>query len=446
MAVRRHPRHPLSSGIPDSGSPWPNVGAFIAWIRREHGFSQAELSTIVGRSVASVASYEQGLRRPPRPLLLDLLDAMPVDGVNFNDVATWYEYRPITTIDPAAHRSVHEYVTAVRVFFGYTRAGFAATVGCTASAVRAYEHRVKPDGDVLRTLVRRHTTPWVRYQDVAAQFRTLRPTLRDRRLRDMFATLRNLQPGLAEHEALRNQLIVEHLDLARMLARRYQHYRVTCDDAEQVACEALIRAVDRCDPKYGDFIPYLGKWIAGSIRAHARSLSLSGTLRTPLGRTAVTTARDALTQELARDPTNTELAARLGVPASTLEKSLQAWRASTPISINIPHQRDTQPIQAILPAPSQSESFEIESADLVHELLGPLRPEQRRLIELRYLHDADVHEIARRVGFPPDEVETRLAEALEHLRRQAHDVHDAWPHMVEPHGGAAGPARRTAPA
>ncbi|WDZ84698.1 hypothetical protein [Micromonospora cathayae] len=51
---------------------------------------------------------EQGLRKPSRPLLLDLLDAVHVGGVSFNDLADWYEYRPVTTIGPAAYRSIHE--------------------------------------------------------------------------------------------------------------------------------------------------------------------------------------------------------------------------------------------------------------------------------------------------------------------------------------------------
>ncbi|WP_433689324.1 hypothetical protein ACQP0I_24505 [Micromonospora carbonacea] len=87
----------------------------MAWFRREHGFSRTELGTIVGRCAASVASYEQGLRKPPRPLLLNLLDAVPVGHTSFNDLACWYRYRPITTIDPAEYRSIHEYLGLFRV-------------------------------------------------------------------------------------------------------------------------------------------------------------------------------------------------------------------------------------------------------------------------------------------------------------------------------------------
>ncbi|WP_165944445.1 sigma factor-like helix-turn-helix DNA-binding protein [Micromonospora sp. KC213] len=205
-------------------------------------------------------------------------------------------------------------MTAVRVFSGYTRAGFAATLGCTAGAVRAYERCVKPDGGILHTLVRRHTTP-------GSGTRT------------------------SPHSS----------------ARCGRHSRT-----------------------------------AGCGTCSRSSAS-----------------------------TNAELAARLGVPARILDKGVQAWQATTPVSINIPHQRDGQPMAATLPARPQSEPAELETANLVRELLGPLHPEQRRLIELRYLHEADIHEIAQRVGSPPEEVEIRLAGALEHLRHQARHVYDA---------------------
>jgi DNA-binding transcriptional regulator YiaG len=170
MVVRSHATTPRPPRCSSPASKYPTGGAFIAWARREHGFSQPELGAVVGRSVTSIAAYEQGLRRPPPTFPLDVLDAMPVKGISFNDVATWYRYRPVTTRDPAEYRSIHEYVAAVRVFFGYSRAGFAATLGCTVSVVRAYEHCVKPDEILLRRLVRRHTAPQVQYRDVAAAF------------------------------------------------------------------------------------------------------------------------------------------------------------------------------------------------------------------------------------------------------------------------------------
>jgi len=183
----------------------PTVGAFIGWVRREHGLSQPELGAVVGRSVTTISGYEQGLRRPPPTFLLDVLDAMPVKDISFNDVATWYAYRPATTLDPTGYRSLHEYLAAVRVFLGYSRAGFAATLGCTVNVVRAYEHCVKPEEILVRRLVRRHTAPCVQYRDIATAFRTLRPTFEDRRLREMFSILRNTQPESTKHAMLRDR-------------------------------------------------------------------------------------------------------------------------------------------------------------------------------------------------------------------------------------------------
>jgi RNA polymerase sigma factor (sigma-70 family) len=70
-------------------------------------------------------------------------------------------------------------------------------------------------------------------------------------------------------------------------------------------------------------------------------------------------------------------------------------------------------------------SPELEVSDLVHGLLDQLRPDHRRLIELRYLHNADIDEIAAQVASSTEDVEVRLAEALEHLRHQARHVYDA---------------------
>lgn len=424
--VVRHPdtAAPRPSGSPSPAAEYPTVGTFVAWLRREHGFSQPELGAVVGRSIRSIAAYEQGLRRPPATFLLDVMDAMRVEDVSFNDVATWYGYQPVTTVDPAGYRSIHEYVAAVRVFFGYSRAGFAATLGCSVGVVRGYEHCVKPDEIFLRKLIRRHTAPTVQYRDVAAAFRTLRPTVGDCRLREMFRVLQNTRTASTKHDALRDRLIIEHLDLARALAHRYRHWRVASDDAAQVACEALVRAVDRCDPRYGDFVPYLRKWVAGSIREYARCMSLTGTARTPLSRNRVAGARDGLTQELAREPTHAELAAHLGVQVRTLEKTLQAWRAAAPISLDLPHQRTGLTIATRMPAATDGRCNEHDMSDLVRGLLDQLRPDHRRVIELRYLHDADVASVAAQIGCSTPDAEIRLAEALEHLRHQARHIYD----------------------
>lgn len=48
------------------------------------------------------------------------------------------------------------------------------------------------------------------------------------------------------------------------------------DDAE-VGVETLMHVADRCDPRYGDFVPYLRSCLFGKMRENARRSRLAGT-------------------------------------------------------------------------------------------------------------------------------------------------------------------------
>jgi RNA polymerase sigma-B factor len=207
---------------------------------------------------------------------------------------------------------------------------------------------------------------------------------------------------------------VEHVTVAHALARRYRHFLVTHEDATQAASEALVRAVDRCDPRYGDFIPFLRAWVKGSIRAFAHSQTARGSGRPAVSGAAIVAARDALTQELLREPTNAEVAARLGVPVKMLDDAHQLRRAGQYESIGF------SPLRELSTSSHRAElAGETQLSDLVSGLLTGLTPDQRTLIELRYLFDSDVDKIAERVGLSIPDAEQRLAEALGHLRHQA---------------------------
>src|SRR5688572_25383988 len=76
--------------------------------------------------------------------------------------------------------------------------------------------------------------------------------------------------------ALRDELIEEHLGLARHCARRFANKGETSDDLEQVASLALVKSVDRFDPSFGvRFSTFAVPTITGELRRHFRDRTWS---------------------------------------------------------------------------------------------------------------------------------------------------------------------------
>lgn len=84
---------------------------------------------------------------------------------------------------------------------------------------------------------------------------------------------------------LRNQLVEEHLTLARAFARRYSQRGAPLEDLELVAQMALIGAVERFDPGLGvRFSTFAGRTIDGELKRHFRdkawSVKVPATIKT----------------------------------------------------------------------------------------------------------------------------------------------------------------------
>jgi len=115
---------------------------------------------------------------------------------------------------------------------------------------------------------------------------------------------------------LRAELIVGYQPVAAHLARRYARRGQPVEDLQQVATIGVIHAVDRFDPAHGsDFLAYLIPTATGEILHYFRDHTWA--LRPPRRisdlHAAIHRARDALSQDLGRDPLPAEFAAFLGV-------------------------------------------------------------------------------------------------------------------------------------
>ncbi len=212
---------------------------------------------------------------------------------------------------------------------------------------------------------------------------------------------------------LRDRLIADNTGLAIAFARRYRERGVPREDLEQIALEALVLSVERFDPgREVRFSTYAARLIDGALKQHFRDRTwqvhvpraakeLSRSVETTIG---------TMTQELGRSPTPMEVADRLGIGMADVTMALETTAAQRPVSI------DTE---AAVTQPSSSDDAEqrrVEAQVLAPQLLATLPDEQRRVVELRFLHSMTQSEIADEIGVSQMQVSRLLRRALDRLR------------------------------
>jgi RNA polymerase sigma-B factor len=137
-------------------------------------------------------------------------------------------------------------------------------------------------------------------------------------------------------------LIVERfLPLARHLAHRYAGSGEPFEDVFQVACLALVKAVDRFDPDRGvAFSSYATPTVLGEIKRHFRDTGWAVHVPRDLQESGLRAGRAVteLARRLGRRPTVGEVAGFLGRPE---EEVLEALEATTATPSSGPRTRST---------------------------------------------------------------------------------------------------------
>lgn len=211
-----------------------------------------------------------------------------------------------------------------------------------------------------------------------------------------------------------------YLPLVTRVARVY-HRRtgVDLDDLAQVGCIGLLRAVHRYDPSLGfSFEAYASRLIAGEIAHFLRDLVYL--IRPPRElvelRPAVRAAMASLAQQPDHEPTEREIARRLGISPEKVREVLALDQGLTPISLD-----------AVPPGSPEATALEVEAPRLsplslderltLQDGLDRLSPPLREVIDLCYFQDLSQQEASRRLGISQAQVSRRLRLALKELRR-----------------------------
>ena len=228
---------------------------------------------------------------------------------------------------------------------------------------------------------------------------------------------------------LRNELVEEHMRLAEFLARRFVHRGEPLDDLRQVALVGLLKAVERFEPDRGlQFSSFAMPTIVGELKRHFRDRGWA--VRVPrrvqelhleLDRTIA-----ALSQELGRPPTPSEIAARAGVQEEDVLESMEAsslYRLPSIDAIRSGDDAAGAPAERI--GDLDPEMGAVDNRLAVGELLSLLPEREQTIVYLRFFEGLTQSEIAEHVGISQMHVSRLLVRSLETLSAHTGAVADS---------------------
>lgn len=224
---------------------------------------------------------------------------------------------------------------------------------------------------------------------------------------------------------LRDELILEHIGLARALAARYANRGEALDDLQQVAMVGLLKAVERFEPERGlAFSTFATPTITGEIKRHFRDRAWA--IRVPRSLQELALKINATINELAhtlgRSPGVDEIAEALDVDVESVLEAMEANRSFSTDSLDTPQdsERSTSTERAVSTVDRGFE--EVEHRALVDDLLARLPEREQMIVRFRFEEGFTQTEIADRIGISQMHVSRLLAGALRTMReRLDHD-------------------------
>jgi RNA polymerase sigma-B factor len=227
------------------------------------------------------------------------------------------------------------------------------------------------------------------------------------------------QADAEEREVILQRIVIDYLDLARAIARRYAGRSEEAGDIRQVSYVGLVKAAHRFDStRAGDFASFAVPTIAGEIKRHLRDngwfvrpprhiQELHNTLRAEIPR---------LAQELGHSPAARDIARTLDESVDAVSEALGCGASLHPVSLDITvHDDDTITLADTIGGVDRG----LERAELAATLRSVctrLTLRERRILYLRFIREQSQSEIARELNVTQMQVSRLLSQILGKLR------------------------------
>ena len=220
--------------------------------------------------------------------------------------------------------------------------------------------------------------------------------------------------------ALRERLVERFLPLARKLALRYSYTHEPLDDLVQVASVGLLKALDRFQPERGHkFTSFATPTILGELKRHFRDKGWALHVPRDVQERALAVSRqtERLAGTLGRAPTLVELAEAMNCRIDDVLEGTLALRSYDTTSLDAPvsaEDNESVPLGEMLP--SVEAGYELtESREVMTQRWRSLSDLERKVVELRVVHDMTQRQIGREIGYSQMHVSRLLRRSLQRL-------------------------------
>lgn len=197
---------------------------------------------------------------------------------------------------------------------------------------------------------------------------------------------------------IRNEIISRYLYLADIIAKKFVNRGVESDDIYQVACLALINAVERFDPNAEvKFVSFATPTIIGEIKRYFRDKA--SIIRIPRRiyevYQKVNQAREYLMQQLKRAPRVDEIAEYLNMKEETILEIIESWNVYNIQSFDqtVFEEDDLELHETV---GEDDETFErINNRDFLEKAMENFNQAEKQFIKMRFFENRTQKDIAK---------------------------------------------------
>ncbi|AZT89575.1 SigB/SigF/SigG family RNA polymerase sigma factor [Caldicellulosiruptor changbaiensis] len=196
---------------------------------------------------------------------------------------------------------------------------------------------------------------------------------------------------------LRNELVNRHLYIAEIVAKKFVNRGIEYDDLYQVACMALINAVERFEPNKGyKFTSFATPTIMGEIKRYFRDRASLIRLPRRIYETSakIKLATEILSTKLKRPPKIEEIAQHIGITPEEVLEVMEASNNYLPQSLDQTMYEDEEMTLGDVLGKSDENLVQIENTEAVKKAIDKLSPLEREFVQKRFFEEKTQREIA----------------------------------------------------